>query len=149
MNWVTRARPKTDGIACSWLIRNFIDPVAEILYVPTDQVRAVAVRECARLFDAPSAELTRQGDKCTFEVLIDRFQLDGDPALARLAGIVHAAEFTADLETQPLAPGLLAIGESGLDVEADDQWLVERSMFVYDALYVWCQRHADLVGPAN
>jgi hypothetical protein len=80
--------------------------------------------------------------KCTFEVLIDHFQLGGDPALARLARIVHAADIVGDLDSDPLGRGVLAIGESGLDVEADDQRLLERGGFVYDALYAWCQRHA-------
>jgi hypothetical protein len=75
MKWVTRARPKTDRIACPWLVRRFIDPTAEILYVPADQVLEVAEREGARSFDAPSAEFTHQGNQCTFEVLIDAFDL--------------------------------------------------------------------------
>jgi hypothetical protein len=143
VKWVTRQRPKTDRIACPWLVRRFIDPAAQILYVPADQVLAVAEREGARSFDAPDAQFTHQGGKCTFEVLIDQFQLGGDPALVRLARIVHAADIAGELDTDPLGPGLLAIGEGGLDVEADDQRLLERGEFVYDALHAWCQRHAD------
>jgi hypothetical protein len=141
MKWVTRARPKTDRIACPWLIRRFIDLQAEIRYVPADQVLAVAEREQARSFDAPNAEFTHRDGRCTFEVLIDAFDLGGDPALARLARIVHAADIASELDSDPLAPGLLAIGEGGLAVEADDQRLLERGRFVYDALYAWCQRH--------
>ena len=140
MRWVTRERPKTDRIACPWLIRRFIDPQAEIRYVPADQVLAVAEIEQARSFDAPRAEFTHRGDQCTFEVLIEEFQLGGDPALARLARIVHAADITQDLDSDPLGPGLLAIGEGGLAVEADDQRLLKRGLFVYDALYAWCQQ---------
>jgi hypothetical protein len=143
MNWVTRARPKTDRIACPWLIRRFIDPSAKILYVPADQVLKVADREGARSFDAPGAEFTHQGNRCTFEVLLDQHQLGGDAPLVRLARIVHAADVAADLNSDPLGPGLLAIGEGGLDVEADDQRLLERGMFVYDALYAWCQHHTS------
>jgi len=143
VKWVTRARPKTDRIACPWLIRRFIDPQAEIRYVPTDQVHTVAEREQGHAFDAPDAEFTHKGNLCTFEVLIDHFQLRGDPALARLARIVHAADIAADLDSDPLGPGLLAIGEGGLAVEADDQRLLERGVFVYDALYAWCQTHPD------
>ncbi len=143
MNWVTRARPKTDRIACPWLIRRFIDPDAEIRYVPADQVLTVAEIEAARSFDAPDAEFTHRGNQCTFEVLIDEFHLDGDPALARLARIVHAADIAHDLDSDPLGRGLLAIGEGGLAVEADDQRLLEKGMFVYDALYAWCQSHPD------
>ena len=140
MKWVTRERPKTDRIACPWLIRRFIDPQAEITYVPADQVLAVAELEAAHSFDAPGAEVTHRGDQCTFEVLIDHFQLGGDPALVRLARIVHAADIAEDLDSHPLGPGLLAIGQGGLAVEADDQRLLERGLFVYDALYAWCQQ---------
>jgi hypothetical protein len=135
VKWVTRARPKTDRIACPWLIRRFIDPAAEIRYVPADQVLAVAEIEAAHSLDAPGAEFTHRGHQCTFEVLIDTFRLGGDPALARLARIVHAADIAGQL-----GPGLLAIGEGGLAVEADDQRLLERGLFVYDALYAWCQQ---------
>jgi hypothetical protein len=140
VKWVTRARPETDGIACSWLIRQFIDPIAEILYVPADRVLAVAECQGARSFDAPGAEFAHQGNRCTFEVMIERFQLGDDPALARLARIVHAADVAADLGGDPLAAGLAAIAEAGPDVEANDDWLVERGMFVYDSLYAWCRR---------
>jgi hypothetical protein len=140
MRWVTRARPKTDRIACPWLIRRFIDPDADILYVPTDQVLTVAADQDARSFDADGAEFTHRGTKCSFEVLIDDFDLTGDPALARLAAIVHAADIDTDLHTDPRGPGLLAIGLGGLDVEADDHVLLERASFVYDALYAWCQQ---------
>jgi hypothetical protein len=140
MKWVTRARPKTDRIACPWLIRRFIDTDAEILYVPTDQVLAVAADQCAHSFDADGAEYTHRGSKCSFEVLIDDFGLGADPALVRLAAIVHAADIDADLHTDSRGPGLLAIGLGGLDVETDDQVLLERAAFVYDALYAWCQQ---------
>jgi hypothetical protein len=140
MKWVTRERPKTDRIACPWLIRRFIDPDAEILYVRPDQVLTVAKEQEARSFDAPDADYTHRGPKCSFEVLIDEFQLAGDPALVRLARIVHAADVSQDLQSDPLGPGLLAIGQGGLDVEADDHRLLEKGSFVYDALYAWCQR---------
>jgi hypothetical protein len=138
MKWVTRARPKTDRIACPWLIRRFIDPDAEILYVPKDDVLAVAEAEDAHSFDAPGARYDHRDGKCTFEVLIDDHGLDADPALTRLARIVHAADIESELHTDPAGPGLLAIGLGGLDVEADDHRLLERASFVYDALYAWC-----------
>jgi hypothetical protein len=143
MKWITRERPKTDRIACPWLIRRFIDPDAEIRYVPAPAVLAVAAAEGGRSFDAPGAEFTHRGSFCSFEVLVEEFGLDGDPALVRLARIVHAADIDADLATDPLGPGLLAIGIGGLDVEGDDQRLLERASFVYDALYAWCQREVD------
>ncbi|MGH2683002.1 MAG: chromate resistance protein ChrB domain-containing protein [Actinomycetota bacterium] len=140
MKWVTRARPKTDRIACPWLIRRFIDPDAEILYVPADEVLAVATREGARSFDAPGAEFAHRNGKCTFEVLIEDFGIGDVPALTRLAGIVHAADISDDFHTDPIGPGLLAIAEGSLEVEHDDARLLERESFVYDALYAWCRR---------
>ncbi len=140
MKWVTRARPKTDRIACPWLIRRFIDTEAEILYVPAADVLAVAEAENARSFDAPGAFFDHRNGSCTFEVLIDEYGLEDDPALVRLARIVHAADIKADLDSDPAGAGLLAIGLGGLDVEDDDQRLLERATFVYDALYAWCAR---------
>src|SRR6266511_2260618 len=141
MKWVTRARPKTDRIACPWLMRRFIDPQTEILYVPAYQVLNTTTPTEAHSFFPHDAQSTHQGNRCTFEVLIDAFDLGEDPALVRLARIVHAADIASDLDSDPLGPGLLAIGEGGLAVEADDQRLLERGSFVYDALYAWCQTH--------
>jgi len=138
MKWVTRARPKTDRIACPWLIRRFIDPAAEILYVPAEDVLAVAEADGAYSFDAPGARYDHRDGRCTFEVLIEEYELGADPALARLARIVHAADIAAEIDTDPAGPGLLAIGLGGLDVEADDHRLLDRASFVYDALYAWC-----------
>lgn len=145
MKWVTRARPKTDRIACPWLVRRFIDPEAEFVYVPTDQVLDTANALGGHSYDARGAEFTHEGNKCTFEVLIDRHQLADDPALAELARIVHAADIATDVDSHPFGAALRAIGQAGLDVEADDQRLLERGLFVYDTLYAWCQRHT---GPA-
>jgi len=146
MKWITRARPKTDRIAYPWLIRTFIDHDAEIIYVPAEDVLSIAEATGGHSFDAPGAEFHHRpapdsgGEWCTFETLIAAHDLAGDAALARLAKIVHAADVAADLDTDPLGPGLLAIGLGGLDVEADDQVLLQRGMFVYDALYAWCTR---------
>jgi hypothetical protein len=94
----------------------------------------------------PSGEVKSNSDGCCFETLIADFHLGADPALARLAKIVHAADIAADLDTDPLGPGLQAVELGGLDVEADDQQLLSRGMFVYDALYAWCasQIHAPV-----
>ena len=107
---------------------------------PADQVLDEAHRQDATSFDAPGARYDHRHGKCTFEVLIDDFDLGEDAALARLAQIVHAADIESDLHTDPAGPGLLAIGIGGLDVEADDHRLLDRGTFVYDALYAWCQR---------
>lgn len=143
MKWITRARPKTDRIACPWLIRRFIDPDAEFLFVPADQLLDAAAREDAVSFDAPDARFTHRDGKCTFEVLIDEHDLiDKDPALRELARIVHAADIAGEEDTHPFGAAISAIGTAGLDVETDDHTLLERGMFVYDALYAWCRRNS-------
>ena len=109
---------------------------------PEDVVPTAALDADARSFDAPGADYTHRGDQCTFEVLVEEFELEGDAALTRLAKIVHAADISDDVESDPVGPGLLAIGIGGLDVETYDQRLLERGSFVYDALYAWCQRQA-------
>jgi len=139
MRWVTRERPKTDRIACPWLIKRFIDPDAEIIYVADDRVLDVAQSSGGNSFDAPGATYTHRGSQCSFEVLIDEFGLRENAALARLAKIVHAADVVSDLRTDEIGPGLLAIGIGGLLVEDDDEQLLDRGLFVYDALYAWCQ----------
>jgi hypothetical protein len=151
MKWVTRSRPKTDRLACPWLIRRFIDPDAHILYVAPDRVLAVAVESGGHSFDAPGAEYTHRVMasgyvQCTFEVLIDAYDLGADRALARLAKVVHAADIAGEVETDPAGTGLLAIGLGGLAVEADDVVLLERSGFVYDALYAWCEGQVGVEG---
>ena len=150
MRWITRARPQTDRIACPWLIRRFIDPAAEIIFVAPVEVLSVAETGGGHSFDAPGAEFThvRRDDGvelCTFEVLIDAFALGHDPALARLAQIVHAADVRGEEAGNPLAAGLRAIGEGGVLAEGDDERLLERGVFVYDALYAWCEREVSRV----
>jgi hypothetical protein len=143
MKWVTRARPKTDRIACPWLIRRFIDPEAEFLFAPAEDVLSTAERVGAISFDAPGARYTHDGDLCTFEVLVrDHGLIDRDTALRELARIVHAADIAGEEATHPFGAAVSAIGTAGLDVEADDHRLLERGLFVYDALYAWCRRSA-------
>jgi len=137
VKWVTRERPKIDRIACPWLIRRFIDQDAEILYVPTADVPGVAQQRGAIPFDVPGVELTHDGPRCSFDAILKKYGLD-DPALARLATIVRAADTdTLDLSAQ--APGLLAI-TLGLGANIrDDQDLLRAGLMIYDALYAWCQ----------
>src|SRR6266702_2149776 len=93
MKWVTRERPKVDRIACPWLIKRFVDAEAEFLYVPGDQVKAVAEREGATPYDIPGAELGHHGEECSFDAIINRYGLAGkEPALKRLALIVRGAD---------------------------------------------------------
>src|SRR6266511_6174247 len=138
MRWVTRSRPKTDRIACPWLILRFIDPEGQIVYVPPDEVLPYATKHGARSFDAPGAEFTHRDGRCTFEVLIEDFGLD-DPALRRLARIVHGADIEGEIDATPQSAGLLAIAEGFVSVEPDDQRLLDAESPVYDALYEWCR----------
>jgi hypothetical protein len=139
MRWVTRERPKTDRIACPWLIRTFLDQGAEILYVPADQVLDVAEREDAHSFDAPGARYTHRDGLCTFEVLLADYGLD-EPALQLMGRIVHGADVAEDRDATPQSRGLLAIAEGFHLLELDDHRQLELSLPVYDALYAWCRR---------
>ena len=138
VKWVTRERPKTDRIACPWLIRNFIDPDAEFLYVPADDVLGVAEREGALSYDAPGARYTHRDGLCSFEVLVEEYEID-DPAIALLARIVHGADIAEDRDATPQSRGLVAIAEGFPLLGVDDHRQLELSLPVYDALYAWCR----------
>jgi hypothetical protein len=138
VKWVTRERPKTDRIACPWLIKNFIDPDAEFLYVPADQVLDAAENEAAHSYDAPGAEYTHRDGLCSFEVLLEDYGVD-DPALARLARIVHGADVAEDRDVTPQSLGLLAVAEGFHLLNLGDHRQLELSLPVYDALYAWCK----------
>jgi hypothetical protein len=138
MKWVTREHPKTDRIACPWLIRKFIDPEAEIVYVPRDEVLDYAEREDALSFDAPGAKFTHRDGKCSFETLIDEYRID-DPAIALLARVVHGADIAEDRNMTPESRGLLAIADGFALLGLDDQRQLELELPVYDALYAWAQ----------
>ncbi|NWG24506.1 MAG: chromate resistance protein [Pseudorhodoplanes sp.] len=135
--WVTRRRPKIDRVACPWLIRRFIDPQARILFVDPSEVAAVARETGAVPFDIDGAELSHEGERCSFDTMLRLFGLEGEPALARLAPIVRGAD-TARPDLAPEAAGLLAIS-LGLSALAgdDDHGLLCRGFVVYDALYAW------------
>ncbi len=99
--------------------------------------------------DVPEADFAHQGSRCAFEILIERFGLGGDAGLGRLARAVHAAALADDVTVDPLAPVVLAAGEGGLAVEADDDHLIERASFLDDALSAWCRQHPTETGPAG
>jgi hypothetical protein len=138
MKWVTRERPKTDRIACPWLILNFIDPDAEFLYVPADEVLEVAKREEGLSYDAPGARYTHRDGLCSFEVLVEEYEI-ADPAIALLARIVHGADVADDRDATPQSRGLLAVAEGFHLLDLDDHRQLELSLPVYDALYAWCR----------
>ena len=136
--WVTRERPKIDRVACPWLIRRFIDPHAEFLYVPTADVFETAEREGAVAYDIPGASFSHVGEQCSFDAFIARFDLR-DRALDFLAQIVRGADTDAH-HLAPEAAGLHAISLGlSLNFKNDDDMLTQ-SMIIYDALYAWAAK---------
>src|SRR5437762_3199382 len=111
MKWITKENANVDRVACPWLIRRFIDPQAEFLFVPRDQVMMVAEREGATPYDVPGVELGHVAGRCSFESIVGKYDLERDAALAALAKIVHAADVSEDLQTALEGPGLLAIAQ--------------------------------------
>ena len=140
MKWVTRERVKVDRVACPWLIRKFIDPEAEFLFVPADKVLEVAQREGAIPFDVPSVEFGHHGKECSFDALVKKHHLDRDLALVLLAKIVNGADTDNSLWYQPESAGLNAIAEGFRHLAfKDDNDLNAAEWIVYDALYAYCQ----------
>jgi len=145
MRWITREHVKVDRVACPWLIRKYIDPEAEFLFVPAAEVAAVAERTGATPFDTQGARLGHRDGKCSFEMIIEEYGLLArDPALARMAEIVHGADVSADLDRVPESPGLQAIAEGFGLVYSDDHAILAAELPLYDALHAWCGR--DVTG---
>jgi len=143
MKWITREGVKVDRVACPWLIRRFIDADAEFLFAPEDQVLKIAAKEEAVPFDmphSPDLKFTHHDGMCTFEVLIREFDLK-DPALTRLAKIVHAADIRGEEHTAPEAAGLKAIAEGFHALPITDKQRLAYGFPVYEALYAWCRKH--------
>jgi rhodanese-related sulfurtransferase len=137
IKWVTRERPKIDRIACPWLIRRFIDPRAEFLYVPTSDVLSVARRTGAVPFDIEGVEFTHEQEKCSFDTFLRLFGIE-DAALDRLATIVRGAD-TSRHDLAPQCGGLFAIS-LGLSANfSDDHEMLAHGLIMYDALYTWCR----------
>ncbi|MBX9774707.1 MAG: chromate resistance protein [Xanthobacteraceae bacterium] len=135
--WVTREHPKIDRIACPWLISRFINPLAAFLYVPADQVAAVAKQEEATPYDIKGVQFGHVGDHCSFDAIVKIFAIK-DPALDRLATIVRGAD-TSRPDLAPQCEGLLAISY-GLSANfPDDHDMLKHGLVVYDALYAWCR----------
>jgi hypothetical protein len=137
MKWITRERPKIDRIACPWLVARFIDQEPEFLYVPSSDVLSVADKTKAIPYDIPGVELTHEGELCSFDAFLKKYQLD-DPSLRQLALIVRGAD-TSRLELTPQSAGLYALS-LGLSYDfADDHEMLKHGMVMYDALYSWCK----------
>lgn len=139
--WVTRARPKVDRIACPWLIRRFIDPLAVFLFVAPAEVEAVADRFGATAFDIDGAFWSHRGELCTFDVMLDEFALRS-PALDRLAQIVRGAD-TGRPNLAPEAPGLLAASLGLSRMFSDDLAQLQAGLALYDAFYRWARDAID------
>lgn len=138
MKWVTRSHVHVDRVACPWLITRFIDSEAEFIYVAKGQVDQVVKETAAIPYDVPNVELGHRDGKCSFESIIEKYGLT-DPALLRLARVVHAADIESELQTDVIAAGLEAIA-TGFSVRfPDDLENLERQFDVYDALYAWCR----------
>ena len=137
MKWVTRSHVHIDRVACPWLISRFIDNEAEFLFVPASQVREVAKQEGAIPFDATDVELGHNEGRCSFETIIQKYELK-NPALMRLAKIVHSADVAADIDKDPIARGLEAIAVGYSLRFPDDAENLANQFEVYDALFAWC-----------
>jgi hypothetical protein len=137
MKWITRSHVHVDRVACPWLIARFVDSEAEFLFVPKSKVMEVAEKVGAIPFDTPGAELHHRDNRCTFDAIIEDYELT-DKALLRMAKVINAAD-TDNLEADPLATGFEAIAVGyGLRFP-DDLENIERQFEVYDALYAWCR----------
>jgi len=135
--WVTRLRPKIDRVACPWLIRRFIDPDAQFLFVAASQVEAVAERFGGQAFDMDGVFWSHRGDNCTFDTLLQEFGLNSE-ALMRLATIVRGAD-TDKLDLAPECAGLLAASLGLSRMYSDDLQQLDAGMLLYDAMYRWAR----------
>ncbi|MBX7235710.1 MAG: chromate resistance protein [Caldilineales bacterium] len=140
MMWITRARVKVDRVACPWLIKHFVDSEAEFFFVSAEEVMAEAKRLGAIPYDVPGVELGHHGLECSFEAILKKYNLTGDPALMLLGKIVNGADTDNTLWNQPEGPGLEAIAEGFRHLGyADDHAINAAEWIVYDALYAYCR----------
>lgn len=137
MKWVTREYVHVDRTACPWLIKKFIDIKAEFIFVPVEQIEEVVRAEGAVPFDAPGVELGHRDGKCSFESIMEKYELK-DPALMEVAKIVHAAD-THDTELAVEGAGLSAIMTGARFNVKNDFEAVEKAAYVYEALYSYCR----------
>ena len=143
MKWITRERAKVDRVACPWLIKKFVDPDAEFIFVPSDQVMSEAQRLGAIPYDVNGVELGHHGKECSFEAILKRYILNGDPALVLLGRIVNGADTDNSLYNQPEGPGLNAVAEGFRHLGyKDDLEMNAAEWIVYDALYAYCKQKA-------
>ena len=142
MKWITRERVKVDRVACPWLIRRFIDPQAQFLFVEEGQLIESAARENAIPFDAPrlaDVELNHRGPRCTFEAIIEDYHLQA-PGLERLALIVRAADVKGQEQVAPEGIGLRAMAQGFDAMGLSDEERLLRQFPLYDALYEYARQ---------
>ncbi len=137
MKWITRENAAVDRTACPWLIRRFVDPEAEFLFVPPGQVMETATATGAIPYDVEGVELGHQGGRCSFESIVLKYGLR-EPALQRMAAIIHGAD-VAGSEGPPEAAGVKAIMHGlRLELGLEDQRKLALTAPIYDALYTYC-----------
>lgn len=137
MKWVTRQLVHVDRTACPWLIKRFVDPQAEFVFVPVEKIEEVVKKEKAIPYDAPNVELTHHSEKCSFDAVVEKYKIS-DPAVLELAKIVRAAD-TDKMEMAPEAAGLEAI-MTGIGIGSkNDHEAIEKARPVYEALYTNCK----------
>src|SRR5438445_10729079 len=142
MNYITRERVHVDRIATAWAIRKFVDADATFQFVPrTRDVRGMD----GVPFDVRGAALTHRGGRCTFEVLLETYDLQ-DPALKDMSQIIHSADLPQDEPSTGLAAGVLAIFDGVRDGSDTDDERLNRGFIVCDALYQYCQQHSHSDG---
>ncbi len=142
MKWITRSNVKVDRVACPWLIRRFIDPNAEFLFVLEDELMETAQREQAIPFDAtriPEVKLNHRGERCTFEAILEDYKLT-DPALHRLALIIRGADVKGQEHVSPESLGLRAIAHGFALAGISDEERLAREFPLYDALYEYVRQ---------
>jgi len=137
VKWVTRLYVHVDRTACPWLIKRFVDPKAEFLFVPVEKIEDTVKKEKAVPYDAPSVELGHHGDKCSFDAIVEKYKIR-DPAVLELAKIVRAAD-TDTMEAAPEAAGLEAVMTGFGIISKDDYETIARASPVYDAFYTNCK----------
>ncbi|MEW6093838.1 MAG: chromate resistance protein ChrB domain-containing protein [Chloroflexota bacterium] len=145
MKWITRSHVHVDRVACPWLITRFVDSEAEFLFVPKNQVEKVAKETGAIPFDAPGVELGHVDGRCSFESIMVKYELK-EPGLQRMAKIVHSADVSEDIGTDPIAGGLEAIASGYSLLFPEDAENLAHQFEVYDALYAWCRLDAARSG---
>jgi hypothetical protein len=137
VKWVTRQYVHVDRTACPWLIKRFVDPKAEFIFVPVEKIEEVVKKEKAIPYDAPSVELGHHGEKCSFDAVVEKYTIK-DPAVLEVAKIVRAAD-TDRAEAAPEAAGLDAVMTGISIVARDDHEAIEKARPVYDAFYTFCK----------